>query len=252
MPFPKLSIIVPYRDRAEHLRRFVPHIVTYFQHDETAKDIPVTVTIVEQAPEKPFNRGALRNVGVALNPDADYYCFHDVDFLPIRADYRFSDAPTRIIWHGAHLKPIAPGSAEMIQENYELYFGGVIVVPQSHVLRLNGYPNTYWGWGWEDAEFRARCTAERLAIKYRDGEFEALQHVNEGFAAGGNPTAANEKNRAIFVARIEQMKAGQTPHRDDGLSTLSFEIVERKRARDQNGQELSLVETVTVELPGEP
>ena len=30
----RLAIIVPYRDRADHLARFVPHLVAYFERDK--------------------------------------------------------------------------------------------------------------------------------------------------------------------------------------------------------------------------
>ena len=252
MSLPRLSIVVPYRDRADHLQRFLPHVVTYFQRDKADKDIPVNITVVEQTPGQPFNRGALLNVGAALNPDADYYCFHDVDYLPIWADYSFVDAPTRIIWHGANGKPIAPGSAETVPERYEVFFGGVILMTRPHMLRVNGYPNGYWGWGWEDADLRARCVAEDLPVKYRDGTFEALPHVNQGFTAGLKPTAANEKNHAVLTARVDQLQAGHAPYTADGLSTVTYEIVERKRPRDQHGNEAANVEKVTVDLGGAP
>ena len=35
----RLAIVVPYRDRAEHLSRFVPHMVTYFQRDKLDRQI---------------------------------------------------------------------------------------------------------------------------------------------------------------------------------------------------------------------
>jgi len=248
MALPKLSIIVPYRDRAEHLQRFLPHVVTYFQRDKIDKDIPVNITIVEQVAGKPFNRGALRNIGVRLNPDADYYCFHDVDYLPIWADYSFPDAPTRIIWYGANVKPITPGSTETIPERYETFFGGVILMRRQHVLQVNGYPNDYWGWGWEDAELRARCIAEDLPIQYRDGTFEALPHVNQGFTTGLKPTEANERNHATLNARIEEMQASKAPYKDNGVSTVKFEIIERKRPRDQHGNEAANIEKVTVDF----
>jgi hypothetical protein len=44
----RLAIVVPYRDRAEHLAKFVPHIATYFQRDKLDRQIPVTINIIEQ------------------------------------------------------------------------------------------------------------------------------------------------------------------------------------------------------------
>jgi hypothetical protein len=82
-----LSIIVPYRDRAEHLSQFLPHMITYFQMDKLDKYINYSIHIVEQFDDKKFNRGKINNCGFLITKDyADYFCFHDVDYLPIWAD----------------------------------------------------------------------------------------------------------------------------------------------------------------------
>lgn len=252
MSLPKLSILVPYRDRPEHLRQFIPHMIAYFSRDKFDKDIPYNITIVEQAPGKPFNRGLTLNIGVVLNPEADYYCFHHVDYLPIWADYRYVDSPSRIIWYGADTRPQTPGSAQMIPERYDVYFSGVILISRAHALQVNGYPNGYWGWGWEDNELRARCMSEDLEIKYRDGTFRPLPHVVEGFTADLKPTPASDQNRALFMARIAEFEAEKKPHRQDGISTARFRILERHYARDPEGREVPNIEKVTVDFDDAP
>jgi predicted glycosyltransferase involved in capsule biosynthesis len=42
------------------------------------------------------------------------------------------------------------------------YFGGVVSFSSSDYKRINGYPNTFWGWGGEDDEMQKRL--ERLGI----------------------------------------------------------------------------------------
>ena len=99
-----LAIIVPYRDRAEHLGKFVPHLATYFQRDKLDRHIAFSLHVVEQSGTAIFNRGRLRNCGYALARDgADYVCFHDVDYLPLWADYSWSARPARLAWHGLTL-----------------------------------------------------------------------------------------------------------------------------------------------------
>ena len=53
----RLAIIVPYRDRADHLARFVPHIAAYFERDKLDRQIAVTINIIEQWGNAPFSRG---------------------------------------------------------------------------------------------------------------------------------------------------------------------------------------------------
>src|SRR5438552_2100837 len=77
---PRLAMIVPYRDRAEHLREFVPHMVQYLGQSNA---FTFSIHIIEQLGPQRFNRGKLLNVGAHLTMDrADYFCFHDVDYLP--------------------------------------------------------------------------------------------------------------------------------------------------------------------------
>jgi hypothetical protein len=93
----RLAIIVPYRDRAEHLRQFVPHMRDYL----TDAKLDYTIHIIEQTAGKPFNRGAVNNIGFKLaEASADYVCFHDVDYLPIKADYSPVDYPMLLISQG--------------------------------------------------------------------------------------------------------------------------------------------------------
>jgi hypothetical protein len=44
----RLAIVVPYRDRAEHLAKFVPHVAAYFERDKLDRQIAVTINIIEQ------------------------------------------------------------------------------------------------------------------------------------------------------------------------------------------------------------
>jgi N-terminal region of glycosyl transferase group 7 len=79
----------------------IPHSRKFFSTDRFNSEIPCRILIVEQALGLPFNRGAILNIGFSLlAPQLDYVCFHDVDLLPISADYRLSNAPAMIISHG--------------------------------------------------------------------------------------------------------------------------------------------------------
>ena len=93
---PKLAIIVPYRDREEHLARFVPHMNEFLSE----RNIEHKIFVIEQSNEKPFNRGWLLNVGykIAVKQGYDYFCFHDVDMLPEddSCDYSWVDKPTHL------------------------------------------------------------------------------------------------------------------------------------------------------------
>lgn len=77
----RVAIIVPYRDRDQHLRGFLHNMHSLL----TKQQLDYAIFIVEQKEEQTFNRAKLMNVGFAeANKLYDFQCyiFHDVDLLP--------------------------------------------------------------------------------------------------------------------------------------------------------------------------
>ena len=107
----KLGVIVPYRKRPGHLRKFQESIESYL------KDQDYELIVVEQSDDLPFNRGKLLNIGFqqAIRKQCDYVVFHDVDMLPIDVDYSYSDVPIHL----------ANGFTNSDREIFKTYFGGV-------------------------------------------------------------------------------------------------------------------------------
>lgn len=221
----RLNIVVPYRDRERHLTQFIPHVAAYMAR--VHPDLSYRVTVAEQADDGlPFNRGALKNAGFLLGePDSDYVCLHDVDYLPEEADYSWADDPTAILWFGAETRPIAPEiSDKRIQNDLESTFGGALLVPNAVMRRVNGYSNVYWGWGFEDFDFSLRIRARQIATGRRRGRFIPLDHDNEGFNLDATPSPIAVVNRKLFQT---MWGAGKIPA-GDGASSLGFDVVDRK------------------------
>jgi hypothetical protein len=224
MPGPRLSIVVPYRDREEHMRRFVPHVRAYFARDKADAAIDYRVIVVEQEAGGPFNAGLLRNAGFTIgSPDSDYTCFNDVDYLPLWADYSWSDVPAAMVWYGAETRPVAPGESNVIlKHDLERFFGGAVIVPNDLFREVNGYSNEFWGWGYEDHDLRERFVDAGIVPGRRRGTFVALSHRNAGHELDGAPNAIGRVNRALF----ERKRAARDQARD-GLSTLAFDVLAR-------------------------
>ena len=70
----KLGVIVPYRDREEHLSIFKKHITEYLNREK----IQFELIVVEQSDDKPFNRGKLLNIGFFLT-GADFWEYFEFD-----------------------------------------------------------------------------------------------------------------------------------------------------------------------------
>ena len=245
-----LCIVVPYRDRSEHLAEFVPHMTAYFERDKFDHCIPYQILIVEQDGEDLFNLGMLRNIGFALARDKfDYFCFHDIDYLPIWTDYSYPLTPSRLIWYGAEVRPAKVGGRSFLKNDRDEFFGGVVLFRTEHFEAVNGYSNEYWGWGSEDTDLRARCEAEGLRIEHRDGTYRALLHDNRGVDEDLRRTLVAQHNLDLYRAKLPQILENAV-HQSDGLSNLQYEVLDRKNVRHPfTDQVFPNVEFVTVKLP---
>ena len=232
----RLNVVIPYRDRQTHLKAFVPLLRAYFARDKLDYVIPYRVFIIEQENGLPFNRGALKNIGFVVGREhSDYTCFHDVDYLPVWADYSWSDTPAAIVWHGAETRLWSlkhPG--RRLGHKIEDFFGGVVLTPNALFEQVNGYANTYWGWGWEDSDLKHRYQSAGITFTRRKGSFQGLDHDHDGYTLNDampwltptpKPTTlVNERQfRERWAADGTALKQA-----DDGLTTLAFEILDRR------------------------
>ena len=162
-----LGIIVPYRDRAEHLAEFIPHLQAFFGRDALCSTVAVRIMVSEQAGNLPFNRGFVNNAGFqALAPDVDYVCFHDVDLLPEEADYRLSARPAMVISGGLN----SSFTPEFIRQ----LFSAVVLMSKEHFSSANGFSIDYWGWGFEDVDLRERLLRVGMQHRASAGSLQAL------------------------------------------------------------------------------
>lgn len=176
----KLGIIAPYRDRYDQLMIFKRHITKFLKKT----DIDYELIIVEQDNAKNFNRGKLLNIGflVAKKLGCDYVVFHDIDMIPTKVDYSYSDHPTHL-------------ASKFVSENknfkriiFDEYFGGVTIFPVDDFERINGYSNEYWGWGYEDDDLLWRCKVNGIKLDKKEIQ-----------TTGGNSVALKFNGHNAFV-----------------------------------------------------
>lgn len=148
----KLGIIVPYKNRPNQLSKFKKTLVNFIT-------FPYELIVVEQTDDKEFNRGKLLNIGFikAEELGCDYVVLHDVDMLPISADYSYSDYPIHLITD-LELPP------DTKRDLFDNYFGGVTLFPCNLYRQINGYSNSYFGWGFEDDDLFLRCLESGISI----------------------------------------------------------------------------------------
>lgn len=220
-----LLIIVPYRDRLEHLRQFAPHMDRFLAGKQSFK-----LLVVEQTADAPFNRAKLINAGAALGTRvAKHLVMHDVDMLPAdeSCDYRPGTWPVHLAGRASQYDWKKP---------YLDYIGGVFMLSQTHFEQCNGMSNEFWGWGREDDEFAHRLRHTNLRWDSRDGRYQSLDHPKG--------THREENHQRLFA-----FWEGQYDRWDDGLLNVQFEIKgDQRLAQFLRMQLAPQHEIVTVDL----
>lgn len=144
----KLGIIVPYRNRHNHLKQFLDYVPKYLRN----RNYDYEIIVVNQDNASAFNRGMLCNIGFvkAKLLGCDYVVFHDVDMLPVEVDYSYDNKPVHLATDNLP---------------FNTYFGGMTLFPVEDFESINGFSNLYWGWGFEDDDLRYRCAKKHLRFK---------------------------------------------------------------------------------------
>lgn len=181
-----LCIVVPYRDREEHLKVFIPSIQAYLPGDE--------IIVVEQADQKPFNRGKLLNVGF-IHSDSTHVVFHDVDMLPVKVSYLERGNVTQIAFSDIQLVD---------------YLGGVTMFERKTFKSAGGYHNDYFHRA-EDNEMRFKLKKLGIPVLNRFGIFKELQH----------------ERPAIEFDPVLWQKA-QLPRTKDMLKTCEYKLISKE------------------------
>ncbi len=168
----KLGVCVPYRNREEHMKVFIPHISKFLEE----RGIEYSIYFGHQCDDKLFNRGAMKNIAAkyAFEDGCDYIVWHDIDMVPEddSCDYSFpTDNPQHIA---------VRISQSDYQLKYEEYFGGAVLFSKEQVMATNGYSNDYWDWGMEDDDLFWRCVMEGYADKTK------LDYTTEKYVANFN------------------------------------------------------------------
>jgi len=205
----RVAIIIPFRDREEHLYIFLNHMIPFLQKQL----LEFTIYVVELTPGVGFNRAMLMNIGYAeAVKEHDWQCFvfHDVDLLPEddRNIYSCPSSPRHM-------------SAAVGTMSYKLpyagIFGGVTALSKSQFTKVNGYPNRYFGWGGEDDDMHNRVVTKKLKIiRYpiNIARYTMIKH---------------KKDKDLNKKRFAMIKQTARTQDKDGLNTLSYKLYELKK-----------------------
>lgn len=174
MTIPTLVFIVPYRNRKTQKFFFCKHM-EYILENENYE-----IYFSHQADNRPFNRGAVKNIGFLAIKDKypEHYkdisfVFHDIDTIPFDRiiDYKTISGEVKHFY------------------GFEHSLGGIFSIKGEDFEVSMGFPNL-WGWGMEDSIIHERCINSGLVINrnefFKIGSPEIL-HLFDGVQRIINP-----------------------------------------------------------------
>ncbi|XP_046885795.1 beta-1,4-galactosyltransferase 3 [Hypomesus transpacificus] len=205
----RTAIIIPHRNREHHLKFLLYYLHPFLQRQQ----LNYGIYVIHQAGNYTFNRAKLMNVGfreAMREEDWDCLFFHDVDLIP--EDDR-----------NTYVCDSQPKHAAIAMDKfgyklpYKMYFGGVSALSPLHYLKMNGFPNNYWGWGGEDDDIGIRVSLGGMYIKrpsLKVGRYKMIKHKLD-------------KGNDVNPRRFNMLAKTRQTWKLDGMNTADYKVLMR-------------------------
>ena len=198
MVIPKIIFIIPFRDRYYQKTHFDIYM-KYIMEDYDKNDYEIYYS--HQRDSRPFNRGAIKNLGFMSmmqkypnNFKEITFVFNDIDTLPYLKDQLNYKTTKGNIKHFY---------------GFEYALGGIISITGDDFLKMNGFPN-YWGWGLEDNRLNDRAKHYKINIdrsnffSYYDNKILNFDKTPQKLITK-NPMIHSHKNGAFLNSGISSL-----------------------------------------------
>lgn len=222
----KLTILVPYKNREDNMKVFIPYMKNFMK--KNFSKIDYNIVIVEQFNDKPFNKGILFNSGFLLTSgNTDYYSLHDIDQLPISSDYSYKDKPYHMC-----INAIEQGKGYYIntyeKDGYKQR-GGMIIINKENYIKSNGHSNKYWGWGLIDDDFSIRLNKSNIGLwrvdNYKNKNYFVSLKTNTDRSEDNLQTKKN-------IEYAMKLISDEIDYKKDGINDIKFNIINTIKNND--------------------
>jgi len=210
-------ILIPYRNRKEHLDIFINEAIPIFiKYLKMCK-----IVIIEQSEGSDFNRGMLLNIGFYeyIN-QSKFFFHHDIDIIP-------KEPTVQYIYNINNFDILR------IINSHNNSLGGIIKFTNDSFIRMNGFPNYIWGWGVEDRVLFYRSNTICLNVSdnlTNMSNFKFLHHPSSAVNYTGEKEAMSKLENYIF--KYGTFLEKNIHIKKSGLSNLRYEIISRNKIND--------------------
>uniref|UniRef100_W5MCA9 Beta-1,4-galactosyltransferase n=1 Tax=Lepisosteus oculatus TaxID=7918 RepID=W5MCA9_LEPOC len=206
----RTAVIIPHRNREHHLKYLLYYLHPFLQRQQ----LNYGIYVIHQAGNYTFNRAKLLNVGFKeAMKEEEWTCmfYHDVDLIP--------EDDRNLYTCDRHPKHV---SIAMDKFGYKLpyntYFGGVSALTPEQYLKMNGFPNNYWGWGGEDDDIAVRVALSGMLISrpsVQVGRYKMIKHEHD---------KGNEEN----PKRFNLLAKTRRTWKQDGMNTMEYRVLSKE------------------------
>jgi glycosyltransferase involved in cell wall biosynthesis len=196
------SIIIPYRNREEHLQILLPVLLEKFKNES------FEIIVSEQNNNDNFQIACVQNIAYKY-ARGETLIFHQVDYVPSEdVSYEVADIPILPAKVGIFLdksntllrefSDIPSGYQSWSEQIDGGFYGGVICMKRHHFEKINGFNPLYRGWGNEDEDLRERFVWANIPVhRNKTGTFYCLYHEDNG----AMQNAEIQKQKDFFEGR---------------------------------------------------
>jgi len=226
MSIPKTIFIIPYRDRLEQKELFEKRMKEYLvdlNKHESNNIGPFLFIYAHQNDKRPFNRGAMKNIGFLImkNIYANYYkditfVFHDIDSFPSKNGILPYKTDVGVVTH---------------YYGFTFTLGGIFAIKGGDFEKTTGFPN-FWGWGLEDNAMYDRSINIGLKVDRSIFYDTASDMIERPF--DGNTKLVSKRDSVVYKY--------ETPDSFKDIKNIKYELVEDINNKNKsNGQNIYML-----------
>lgn len=223
----KIGIITIYRDKKdEHSRLYQKRMFVYWMNKMLKQFCDYKIVIVEQSEKYGFNIGKLKNIGFEyMNKkykDIDNYILCDIDAIPdsdlLPYFFKITDGLNSLS---------AKGTRYTSDTKEPIFMGACISTTKKVFEEINGYPNNYYNWGFEDMNLIFRGIKSNVKFyKNKEGAIIDIEEVNFVQKTVKEKNEEEKETREMTSYEKSYYDIHYNKYKNNGLNNLNYKILD--------------------------
>ena len=233
-----IAIVTIYRDNENGSRKIQKNHFLEIMPKLFKDKANITIIVVEQIKGDFFNIGKLKNIGFDLAKNSEinfsHIIFTDIDIIPdtelIHYYLKKPEIPMALAIQGTRYH------SRKLHQN-KPFMGACCSFTIPLFENINGYSNSFWGWGAEDDNLALKIHQAGIKIGYpKNGSVLDLEEFNEKIISVKEKVQIIQKNKKENLA-YEKMAV----IKDNGLNNLNYKIISKQNYNNNSSKIIHVI-----------